>query len=241
VKRLLAAVCVLAAAPPAAAHPDAQLRLRHCAHRVVLGSLRVSYAGIVRHRATAYRRPGARPFAHFGRRNVNGVLTVFAVRAAVRNHACRPTWYRVQLPLRPNGTTGWVRARALALARVRTRILVDLSERRLTFYRRGRVRLRLPVAIGSRATPTPRGFYYVNQRLVPLDTSGPYGPAALGISAFSPVLLHWAQGGPIAVHGTDEPDSIGHARSSGCIRVRNAMMKRLFAATPAGTPVLIRA
>ena len=30
----------------------------------------------------------------------------------------------------------------------------------------------------------------------------------LGISAYSPVLTGWAQGGPIAIHGTNEPDLI---------------------------------
>jgi len=96
------------------------------------------------------------------------------------------------------------------------------------------------VAVGAAATPTPTGRYYVNQRLVPEDTSGPFGPGAIGISAFSEVLTGWAQGGPIAIHGTNEPWSIGHAASNGCIRVQNPVLERLFRSTPAGTPVLIR-
>ena len=51
---------------------------------------------------------------------------------------------------------------------------------------------------------------------------GGYGPGAVGISAFSPVLLNWPQGGPIAIHGTNAPDLIGFAVSHGCLRVRNA-------------------
>jgi lipoprotein-anchoring transpeptidase ErfK/SrfK len=54
------------------------------------------------------------------------------------------------------------------------------------------------------------------------------------------VLTGWAQGGPIAIHGTNEPWSIGHAVSNGCIRVHNSVQKGLFAAAQAGTPVLIR-
>ena len=95
------------------------------------------------------------------------------------------------------------------------------------------------VAVGSSATPTPTGNYYVNQRLIPTDTSGPFGPGAIGISAFSNVLTGWTQGGPIAIHGTNEPWSIGHAVSNGCIRVHNDVLRRLFKATPAGTPVVI--
>jgi lipoprotein-anchoring transpeptidase ErfK/SrfK len=62
----------------------------------------------------------------------------------------------------------------------------------------------------------------------------------VGISAFSPVLTGWTQGGPIAIHGTDEPWSIGRAVSNGCIRLPNAVLRKLFAQTPSGTPVLIR-
>ena len=85
-----------------------------------------------------------------------------------------------------------------------------------------------PVAVGSRATPTPTGRYYVNQRLIPQDPRGPFGPAAIGISAYSNVLTGWTQGGPIAIHGTNEPWSIGHAVSNGCIRVPNVVLRRLF-------------
>ena len=178
--------------------------------------------------------------ARFGAQNPNDYPTVFAVRGWTLGRDCRARWYRVQLPIRPNGSTGWVQGRSLRLEQVATRIVVDLSERRLWLYRAGRLVLRAPVGIGSPATPTPTGSYYVDQRLVPEDASGPFGPAALGISAFSPTLTWWPQGGPIAIHGTDEPWSIGRAASNGCIRLRNATLRRVFAAAGAGTPVLVR-
>jgi lipoprotein-anchoring transpeptidase ErfK/SrfK len=179
-------------------------------------------------------------FARFGRLNQNGFPTVFSVLAVLRARDCGARWYRVQLPLRPNGATGYIRASAVRVGRVPTRILVDISERRLTSFRGGRRVLTTTVAVGAAATPTPIGRYYVNQRLVPEDTSGPFGPGAIGISAFSEVLTGWAQGGPIAIHGTNEPWSIGQAASNGCIRVQNPVLERLFRSTPAGTPVLIR-
>jgi lipoprotein-anchoring transpeptidase ErfK/SrfK len=205
-----------------------------------LGSSRVAVAAVVRSRAVAYRRPGARPFARFGRLNVNRFPTVFRVLAAVGAHDCKTRWYRVQLPIKPNGVTGYVRAAAVAVGPVRSRVLVDLSARRLTLFRNGRPTLRTTVAVGSSATPTPTGRYYVNQRLIPSDASGPFGPGAIGISAYSTVLTGWTQGGPIAIHGTNEPWLIGRAVSNGCIRVRNDVLRRLFRVTPAGTPVLIR-
>src|SRR5205823_1310511 len=173
------------------------------------GSARLAYAAVVRNRAEATRRPGGAPFARFEKLNQNGVPTVFGVRGARFDRSCRPAWYLVQLPMRPNGVTGWVRASAVAVGRVTARIEVDLSARRVTLFEHGRRVLSTPAAIGSPATPTPTGRYYVNQRLIPGDPGGPFGPGAIGISAFSDVLTGWTQGGPIAIHGTNAPWSIG--------------------------------
>jgi len=240
------AVCLLAACGASARTQQGESgaaahAVRHCRPGTKpVGSSRVAVAAVVVNHARAYRRPGRRPFARFGRVNVNRFPTTFQVLAAVRRRDCRASWYRVQLPIRPNGVTGFIRARTVEVARVRTRILVDVSARRLTLFRRGKAVLRTTVAVGSRATPTPTGRYYVNQRLIPADPSGPYGPAALGVSAFSNVLTGWTQGGPIGIHGTNEPWSIGRAVSNGCIRLRNPVLKRLFSETRAGTPVIIR-
>jgi lipoprotein-anchoring transpeptidase ErfK/SrfK len=206
-----------------------------------VGSTTLAYAAVVERVSTrAYRRPGGRPLASFGRQNVNGVPTVFGVLGEVVDARCRADWYRVQLPMKPNGVTGFVRARDVRLEIVRTRIHVDLSQRRVTLFRNGRKVLRASAAVGSSATPTPTGRFYVNQRLLPADPSGPFGPGAVGISAFSEVLTGWTQGGPIALHGTNQPDSIGRAISNGCIRLDNDVIERIFDAARAGTPVLIR-
>jgi lipoprotein-anchoring transpeptidase ErfK/SrfK len=211
------------------------------AGEVRAGSATAALAAVVRSKATAYRRPGSRPFARFGRMNVNRFPTVFRVISVVRGRDCRARWYRVQLPIKPNGVTGYVRASAVATGSVRSRVVVDVSARRLTLYRQGKPVLQTAVAVGSPATPTPLGRYYVNQRLIPADPGGPFGPGAIGISAYTNVLTGWTQGGPIAIHGTNEPWSIGHAVSNGCIRVDNRVLRRLFKVTPAGTPVVIRA
>jgi L,D-transpeptidase-like protein len=206
-----------------------------------LETSRVAYGAAVRTRAVAYVRPDGRAIARFGRWNVNRVPTIFGVVGARLDAECRPAWYRVKLPRKPNGVKGWVRAADVTVLPVRTRILVDLSARMVTLYRNGRRVLTTRAAIGSSATPTPTGSYYVNQRLVPTDPTGPFGPGAIGISAFSEVLTGWTQGGPIAIHGTNRPDLIGEAVSNGCIRVKNDVLRRLFAAAISGTPVLVRA
>jgi lipoprotein-anchoring transpeptidase ErfK/SrfK len=239
-RRVIFAPALVLMAGLAASTTHAAHERSPCDREVSLGSPRLAYAAFVRTSASAYRSPGRGAFAHFKRHNVNGYPTLFAVRGAVLDRSCTTTWYHVQLPLRPNGVTGYVPARAVSIARIRTRIVVDLSARRLTLFRRGRPVRHIVVGIGSPATPTPTGRFYVNQRLVPANRAGPWGPAALGVSAFSPTLHRWTQGGPVAIHGTSDPSSIGRAVSHGCVRVRNELMRELFAATPAGTPVLIR-
>jgi lipoprotein-anchoring transpeptidase ErfK/SrfK len=237
---LVLAGCGATAHRAASVQPRSHVVARVCKTAVVrAGKPNVAVAAIVHSSVVAYRAPGTKPFARFGKLNVNGFPTVFRVLDVVRARDCSARWYRVQLPIKPNGATGYVRAAAVATGPVRSRVVVDVSTKRLTLYRRGRAVLRAPVAVGSSATPTPLGRYYVNQRLIPADPDGPYGPAAIGISAFSNVLTGWTQGGPIAIHGTNEPWSIGRAVSNGCIRVHNDVLQKLFRATPAGTPVVI--
>jgi len=189
---------------------------------------------------TAFHAPGVRPFARFGVRNANGAATIFGAIGERLDDTCRPVWIHVALPMRPNGITGWVPAAKVHVAEVHTRIVVDVSQRSVRLYKWGRLVLRSRAAVGLSATPTPVGRFYVNQKLVPSNPGGPFGPGAVGISAFSPVLTGWAQGGPIAIHGTNEPWSIGRPVSNGCIRLPNPVLRRLFSQARVGTPVLIR-
>ena len=242
----VAALCALAGCGGGAKHTDVAATIAAKAHTCAdgsfhrLGSAKVAFAAIVRSRAAVTYRPRGRVFARFGRLNVNDVPTIFSVRGAVVDGRCRARSYLVQVPRRPNGATGWVPAREVEVATVRTRIVVDPSAKRVTLYRDGKRVLSTPAAIGAPATPTPTGSFYVNQRLIPSDPGGPFGPGAVGISAFSNVLTGWTQGGPIAIHGTNAPWSIGKAVSNGCIRIPNATLRRVFAQAFSGTPVLIR-
>ena len=208
-----------------------------------VGSRRVAYAALVTQTAVIRRAPSGRStvITRLGRVDVNGLPEVLGVIGAHSSPSCKPDWYRVQLAVVPNGTSGWVRAWSVRTYRVRSRIVVDLSARSLLLYRSGKLVLRTPVAVGASATPTPRGRYFVNERYDLPDASGPFGPAALGTSAHSNVLQKvWVEDGPIGIHGTNEPWSIGRAASHGCIRVANSVMRRLFRLAPAGTPIVVR-
>jgi hypothetical protein len=192
-----------------------------------------------RGRLTARAAPsgGSQAMRTFGPRTPEGVTRVFLVRRRAVGASCAAAWYEVDLPIRPNGVRGWVRAAGLKPYVVRWRIRIELGSRRLIAYEGGRERLRLTVAIGQSATPTPTGSFYVLERLFLRDPNGPYGPGALGLSSFSPVLTGWTRGGPVAIHGTDDAGAVGGAVSNGCVRVRNEQMRRLLRDVPAGTPV----
>jgi len=227
---------------PATASPARRPAAKQCRagvlHRV--GTATTAYAALAkRARVEAYEKPSGRRLARFGKLNQNRYPTTFSVVGAIVTRTCGASWYRVKLPMWPNGVTGYVRPADVIVQKVTARIEIDLSARELSLYERGKLALKTPVSVGSPATPTPVGRFYVDQRIVITDPDGPLGPAALGVSAFSNVLTGWRQGGPIGIHGTNAPWSIGRAVSNGCIRVPNATLKKLFAATAGGEPVVI--
>ena len=152
----------------------------------------------------------------------------------------QPGWVRVQLPVRPNGSAGWVPEGAVELVAGDHRVTVDLAARRLTVFEGGAVVLATAVAVGAPDAPTPTGTFAVIDRLQSPDAASPYGPFALGLSAHSDTFSEFAGGdGQIGIHGTDDPTSIGQAVSHGCVRVPNDIVARLADLLPLGTPVTI--
>lgn len=149
---------------------------------------------------------------------------------------------QVLLPVRPNGSTGWVRVSDASLSEHPYRIVVELSAFRLTLLRDGAAVERFPIGVGKGSTPTPGGRYYTKELLAPPNPQGPYGPFAYGLSGFSPVLTSFAGGtGVIGIHGTNRPELIGQNVSSGCIRMLNDDITRLARLLPLGVPVDILA
>ena len=199
-----------------------------------------AYAGRLLAPATIFRRPGSVPFLRLPVADSYGFPTTVPIVAERLDRRCRPTWFRVRVSFYPNGTLGWIKAGTMSTSRIRTRIIVDLSRQRLTLYKSGRVVLSTPAAIGKPSTPTPRGRFYITQRFILTNPNGPYGARALGISAFSNVLRSWRDGGPVGIHGTNEPFSIGRPVSHGCVRLPERAMLELFRQVPLAAPVIIR-
>jgi lipoprotein-anchoring transpeptidase ErfK/SrfK len=236
---LTCALVVAALAVPAA---QAQVSLGEaCPGEQAIGGPGLAYAAYAKGRVQARMSSQGKVVRSFGRLNRNGVRTVFGVASVVLDRLCRPVGYTVQLPIRPNGSTGFVSLRSVKLRPVRTRVEVDLIAHRLTLYRDGEQVLTSTIGIGAEYTPTPTGSYYVNQMLRADHPGGAYGPGAIGISAYSPTLRDWKQGGPIAIHGTNAPSSVGRSVSHGCIRVQNAVLLRLYRIVRPGSPVVVHA
>jgi len=149
-------------------------------------------------------------------------------------------WLKVQVPIRPAGATGWVPRDALdELRAVRTLLRIDVDRRRATLVRGGRVVFRAPIGVGQAQWPTPRGLFYVRNRLSGYGLGSIYGPIAFGTSARSAVLTDWPGGGVVGIHGTNQPELIPGAVSHGCIRLRNGDIRRLARLMPVGTPIRV--
>lgn len=140
----------------------------------------------------------------------------------------------------PNNTAGWVPRGALGgYVEVRTRLVVDLTRFTATLSRDGRPIFRTIVGVGRDEWPTPRGEFYIRNKLTEFRSPF-YGPVAFGTSARSAVLTDWPAGGFVGIHGTDRPDLLPGRVSHGCIRMRNADILRLARLMPVGTTVTIR-
>jgi lipoprotein-anchoring transpeptidase ErfK/SrfK len=169
------------------------------------------------------------------KRDKNGTQRAFLVRGT------RGNWVHVYLPSRPNGSLGWVRTRAVKMYDNRYRIVVRLRAHKLQLWRKRHLLATYRVATGTTSTPTPRGLYYIVELLQPSNPGGSYGPYSFGLSAHSNVLKTFAGGdGRVGLHGTNEPGLIGSSVSHGCIRLRNAAVRRLARILPLGTPVYVR-
>jgi lipoprotein-anchoring transpeptidase ErfK/SrfK len=210
------ALLVAAAAVPAAGAAEARVAYARTRHVLVYSS------------------PGADRPTRVLPNPYHGTQLAFLVRRL------RPRWVRVFLPLRPNGSSGWIRRSQVRVLRNDYRVRVELGRHRLSVWRRGRLVMRRPVGVGQSGTPTPVGRYYVVELIQTDDPQGSYGPYAFGLSAHSDVLKRFDGGdGQVGIHGTNYPQGLGTDVSHGCIRIGNDAIVRLAKTLPLGTPVTI--
>jgi lipoprotein-anchoring transpeptidase ErfK/SrfK len=158
----------------------------------------------------------------------------------VRAKSGKPAWYRVSVPGRPNGRTGWVRAGALELQPVAKRLVIYRGAKRFEFWDGARLVRRGRIAVGKPGAETPLGLFYVTDKFSPaIDPDWAIlGAFAFETSAYSK-LTDWPGGGIVGVHGTPWPGLLGQAVSHGCIRLHNDDVSFLRNRMPLGTPVKI--
>lgn len=154
--------------------------------------------------------------------------------------ARRADWVKVQLPERPNGSTGWVREDDVKLRLNDWRLRIDLSAYRVYTYRGARLVSTHTIGVGRSVTPTPRGRYYLTDLIQPENPDGLYGTYAFGLSAHSDVVTSFGTGdGQIGIHGTNDTSTLETDVSHGCIRVGNSVIESFARHFPLGTPVRI--
>jgi lipoprotein-anchoring transpeptidase ErfK/SrfK len=151
-----------------------------------------------------------------------------------------PTWYRISVPGRPNGRTGWVPAASVELRPVHKRLIIYRGAKRFEFWDGEKLVRAGKVAVGARGAETPLGLFYVTDKFNPsIDPEWAIlGAYAFETSAYSK-LTDWPGGGIVGVHGTPWPWLLGKAVSHGCIRIHNKNILFLRSRVPLGTPVKI--
>jgi lipoprotein-anchoring transpeptidase ErfK/SrfK len=192
---------------------------------------------------TAYKKPSrsARILARLPGFNSIGYPTVVLVDQT--RDVGGQTWHKVWLNMPPNGTKGWVQDEQkgpLALYPTTAKIVIDLSQRRLTVYRYGAEVASFPVAVGAPGRTTPTGFFFVTEKLRPPSPTGAYGVLELGTSAYQHPVPGFPGGGQVGIHGTNEPWLIGKAISHGCVRMHNKDVLQVSRLVPTGSPVVIQ-
>jgi lipoprotein-anchoring transpeptidase ErfK/SrfK len=148
------------------------------------------------------------------------------------------TWGKVELPYMWPRTDGWIQLSGLSRSHTSVVVSVDLSEHTVRVYRSGQLRHRVRAATGAPSSPTPPGDYVVTDR-VPFG-GGALGSFAFGISGIQPRLpAGWSGGDQLAIHGTNEPWSIGRSVSAGCVRGSAGSHARFRPLLALGTPGII--
>jgi lipoprotein-anchoring transpeptidase ErfK/SrfK len=158
-------------------------------------------------------------------------------------------WVQVLLPVRPNGSTGWVKASDVEIGQNPFRIDVSLADHKITVLNGSNVVYTGPIAVGAtnpplpdvgKPTPTPTGKYYLRVLLQAPDPNTVYGPFAYGLSSHSDSLDEFAgSDAEIGIHGNNDASVLGTNATHGCIRMDNAAITMLAKQLPLGTPVVV--
>jgi len=169
---------------------------------------------------------------------VEGSQSDLWVRVNVAARQLAPERSCTQPPCYRNGVSGWVENQGFDWVTHQYLARIDLSEKSVRLWNGPQLIAETLAVIGRPSRETPVGTYFLKEKLPPLNAA--YGPHILALSAYSEQLREFQGGLPnIALHGTNQPELIGQAVSSGCIRVPNNIISTIHNMAPLGTIVEI--
>ncbi len=147
----------------------------------------------------------------------------------------QPGWFHVLLPVKPNGSSGWLKASDVQVATTNHYLRVTVSQFRIDDYVDGTWQAGYRVAVGKPSTPTPTGLYYIlaSQAV----SQAPYTPGIFALSGFAPQPIPGFLGATLGLHGWTDSSVIGTRASNGCIRLASKDMDPLLHSLLLGTPV----
>ena len=132
-------------------------------------------------------------------------------------------------------------ANLLAANTVKRWILINIPARSLRLYEDDKCVAMYPVGVGKIGSKTPAGFYKIVEKVVnptwvdPGDTS-----VVIASGPDNPLGFRWLGiGGNYGIHGTNNPSSVGHYVSNGCVRMVEADVEKVFDKVDVGTEVQI--
>jgi lipoprotein-anchoring transpeptidase ErfK/SrfK len=117
------------------------------------------------------------------------------------------------------------------------RLIVSIADRKIVLVEDGQVVKMYAVAVGKHSTPSPSGSFHIASHVATPTYSHDGKVVKPGPS--NPVGTRWMSLGfkGYGIHGTNHPESIGHAASHGCIRMRNHDVEELFELVHVGDEV----
>jgi lipoprotein-anchoring transpeptidase ErfK/SrfK len=121
------------------------------------------------------------------------------------------------------------------------RVVVSIPDRKLAVIEDGTTVEVYDVAVGKPSTPSPVGTFTIVNRVAHPDLLPARGRHWPGRPQPARHALDGAERKGYGIHGTDQPGSIGYAKSHGCIRLRNGDVERLFERLRAGDVVELHA
>ncbi|MEI2640059.1 MAG: L,D-transpeptidase [Microthrixaceae bacterium] len=152
----------------------------------------------------------------------------------------RGLWAQVLLPVRPNGTLGYIKVEDVDLTTTKMRIEIHVADHKLALYDGNDLVVEAPIVTGVSFSPTPTGVFYVTDIVPYKNPDGFYGPFALATNGYSELLNEFDDGVPVfAIHGTNRPELLGQDKSNGCIRLPNDAINKIAETIKPGVPVLV--